>query len=132
MFEKVWGLSNDLRTAVTLWKVDDKRFIRPTSEEKPPKEVKVVGNHSKLKYIGTNLNCDIYEGDMSNLLQEDYNVPQDVLDYMNYMNRSRIILLQIGEKVNEIIQESRSISEASKGVEESDGETSSSENGPEC
>ena len=101
MFEKVWGMSSDSRTAITVWKVGDKRFIKPHDDEKPPKEVKIIGKREKLVYKGTDLNCDIYEGDVECDLSQDINIPQDVMDYTNYSNRSMIILAQIKEKINE-------------------------------
>lgn len=125
MFEKVWAMSSDLKTTITLWRVTEKRFIRPVMDgQKPPKEVKVVGDRSKLTYIGTDLECDIYTGEVGSVLDEDMNVPDKVLSYVKYQNISRLIITQIREKVNEIVQESRSISEISEDNKEPNNNSS--------
>lgn len=128
MFEKVWALSDDLRTAVTVWRVGERRYIKP-HDPKPPKIIKVVGKKVLLNYVGSDIDCDIYEGEVPGKLEEDRDLPQEVIDYLNYYNKITLILAKLEKEVNEIIQESRKLSETPEDKEESDGATGSSESG---
>ena len=118
MYGKVWAVSSDLKETCVLWEVSKSRFVKPSSK-KPPKEVKVIGSRDKLMYDGSDLDCDIYRGQVSTQLEMGNDIPQVVLDYLNYRNKSHLILEAIKERVDGIIQESRKLSEASENNEES-------------
>lgn len=126
MFGKLWAVSSNLRVTVTLWNISGDRFVRP-HEGKPPKEVKVVGRNKSLTYRGTELNCDVYEGDVKCDIVDYIDVPQDVLDYADYYMKSSVILAKIKEKTDEVVQESRRLHETPEDSEESNGEGSISE-----
>lgn len=128
MFGKVWAVSSNLKVTVTLWNISGNRFVRP-HEERPPKEVKVVGRNRSLRYKGTELNCDVYEGDVKCDIVDYVDVPQDVLDYSDYYIKSSVILAKIKERADEVVQEFRGVHETPEDSEESDSGTGIPETG---
>lgn len=134
MIERISTISANAHRVALMWKVGETRFIKPHHEEKDSKgkrikpeiQYKVLGG-GNLWYKGTELDCDIYEGNITYGLKEDDDPPNLIVDYVTYYRKSAEILAKIRSHLDEVIQESRRISETPEESEESDSISGSPE-----
>lgn len=134
MIERISAISANSHSIAPMWKVGENRFIKPHLEQKdfkgrrmkPEIQYKVWGSGS-LWYKGTELDCDIYEGNIESGLKEDNDPPSLITDYVDYYRKSAEILTLIRSSVNETIQKSRELHETPEAVEEPDTDSSSPE-----
>ena len=134
MIERVSTISANAHKVALMWRVGETRFIKPHYEEKDSKgkrirpeiQYKVLGG-GNLWYKGTELDCDIYEGNITYGLKEDDDPPNLITDYVTYYQKSAEILAKIRSHLDEVIQESRRVSETSEESEEFNNNSSGSE-----